>query len=221
MLFSPHDKLIIAGDSVTDASRARPAGEGLFGAHGNGYVQMIAGFFDALYPQLDLRVVNRGNSGDSARDLAARWQQDVLDDHPDWVAVMIGVNDVWRKYDSPHQKEQHVSVEEYRETMTRLIEETLPKVSGGMILMTPYYLEPNPSDPMRADLDLRGDVVRELAKTYALPLVDVQKDFDKLLEHLYSAVITWDRVHPNYIGCSLICKSFLNTVGFDWNQGLV
>lgn len=220
MLFAPHDKLIFAGDSVTDADRARPAGEGLFGAHGNGYVRDVAAMFDALYPQLDLRVINRGVSGDSVRHLAARWQQDVLDDHPDWVAVMIGVNDVWRKFDSPHQKEQHLTVEEYRDTLTRLIETTLPQVKG-MILMTPYFLEPNRADPMRAELDKRGQVVKELAAQYDLPLVDVQAAFDKLLEHLYSAVITWDRVHPNYIGCALICKAFLNAVGFDWENTLI
>ena len=194
MLFAPHDKLIFAGDSVTDADRARPAGEGLFGAHGNGYVRDVAAMFDALYPQMDLRVINRGVSGDSVRHLAARWQQDVLDDHPDWVAVMIGVN--------------------------RLIETTLPQVKG-MILMTPYFLEPNRADPMRAELDKRGQVVKELAAQYDLPLVDVQAAFDKLLEHLYSAVITWDRVHPNYIGCALICKAFLNAVGFDWENTLI
>ena len=220
MLFLPHDKIIFAGDSVTDADRARPAGEGLFGAHGNGYVREITGFFDALYPDLDLRVVNRGISGNNVRDLAERWQSDILDDKPDWVAVMIGVNDVWRKFDSPHLKEQHLTVEEYRETLTSLIEKTLPRVKG-MILMTPYYLEPNRSDPMRAELDKRGEVVKELAAKYSLPLADVQAGFDKFMEHTYSAAITWDRVHPNHIGCALICKVFMDTVGFDWNGGIV
>lgn len=220
MLFSAHEKLIFAGDSVTDADRIRPAGEGLFGAHGGGYVRDVAGWFDALYPDLDLRVINRGNSGDTSRDLKARWDEDVLRDEPDWVAVMIGVNDVWRKYDSPHQKEQHLSVEEYRETLRELIERTLPRVKG-MILMTPYYLEPNRQDPMRRDLDERGDAVRALAKEYSLPLADVQAAFDRWMEHLYASVITWDRVHPNYIGCSVICKTFMNTVGFDFNGGLL
>ena len=220
MLFSKHDKIIFAGDSVTAAGRALPAGEGLFGAHGNGYVSYIAGFVDAVYPWMDLRVVNRGISGDRICELAARWQTDVLDDSPDWVAVMIGVNDVWRKFDSPHMRESHITTEEYRMTLTRLIEETLPKVKG-MILMTPYYLEPNRSDPMRAELDERGAVVKELAEKYALPLADIQAAFDSFLKHMYPAAVAWDRVHPNYIGCALICKVFLDAVGFDWKGGVV
>ncbi len=220
MLFSAHDKIIFAGDSVTDAGRARPSGEGLFGAYGNGFVSYIAGFFDALYPQLDLRVVNRGVSGDRISELAARWQEDVLDDSPDWVAVMIGVNDVWRRFDSPHFHEQHLTVEYYRETLERLIETTLPRVKG-MVLMTPYYLEPNRADPMRAELDKRCEVVAELAAKYSLPLADVQAGFDRFMEHMYSSVITWDRVHPNHIGCALICKVFFEAIGFDWNGGIV
>lgn len=219
MLFSQGDKIIFAGDSVTDAEKG-PTGEGLFGALGKGYVSNIAGTFDALYPELDLRVVNRGVSGNSIRELAARWETDVLEANPDWVAVMIGVNDVWRRFDVPHIKEAHLTVNEYKETLTELIERTLPKVKG-MILMTPYYLEPNRNDPMRAELDLRGDIVRELAKCYALPLVDTQEAFDRWMTHGYSAQITWDRVHPNYIGCALIEKAFMNAIGFDWNGGLI
>ena len=70
-------------------------------------------------------------------------------------------------------------------------------------------------------LDLRGDIVRELANCYALPLVDTQEAFDLWMTHGYSAQITWDRVHPNYIGCALIEKVFMNAVGFDWNGGLI
>lgn len=220
MLFSAHDTLVIAGDSVTDADRVRPAGEGLFNAHGMGYVREITGYFDALYPQLDLRVINRGNGGNTSLDLKARWEQDVLGANPDWVAVMIGVNDVWRQFDCPHIKEWHLTVEQYREALTWMIETTLPRVKG-MILMTPYYLEPNRKDPMRAELDKRSAVVRELAAQYRLPLADTQAAFDKLMEHIYPATITWDRVHPNQIGCAAICKTFMDAVGFDFNGGIL
>ena len=37
-------KLVILGDSITDCGRARPVGEGLPGALGNGYVNL----FDAM-----------------------------------------------------------------------------------------------------------------------------------------------------------------------------
>jgi 2-hydroxy-3-keto-5-methylthiopentenyl-1-phosphate phosphatase len=45
MLIKPNQKLLFIGDSVTDCERAKPEGEGLFGALGKGYVANV----DALY----------------------------------------------------------------------------------------------------------------------------------------------------------------------------
>ena len=55
----------------------------------------------AVYPERMIRVINMGVSGNTTRDLKARWQRDVLDLKPDWLSIMIGANDVWRQYDSP------------------------------------------------------------------------------------------------------------------------
>ena len=41
MLLKDKDVLIFMGDSVTDADRVKPDGEGLFNAYGFGYVNMI------------------------------------------------------------------------------------------------------------------------------------------------------------------------------------
>ena len=37
MKLDKHSKLVMIGDSITDAGRAQPAGEGLFGALGGGF----------------------------------------------------------------------------------------------------------------------------------------------------------------------------------------
>ena len=41
LAIKPGQKLLMIGDSVTDCERARPIGEGLFGAVGKGYVQVV------------------------------------------------------------------------------------------------------------------------------------------------------------------------------------
>ena len=105
MLMEPKSKLVMIGDSITDCERARPYGEGLFGAIGKGYVSLVDALLTAAYPELGIRVVNMGTSGNTVRDLSARWQSDVLDLKPDWLSVMIGINDVWRQYDLPAQIE--------------------------------------------------------------------------------------------------------------------
>ena len=115
MKVAANSKVVFIGDSITDCGRFKTAGagEGWPNALGNGYVQQVDALLGSTYPQLNLRIVNVGNGGDTVRALKARWQSDVLDLKPDWLSVMIGTNDVWRQFDCPRQKEWHVYPEEF------------------------------------------------------------------------------------------------------------
>ena len=121
MKLAPHSKLVFIGDSITDCERVRPVGEGLFGALGKGYVSIVEGLLYAIHPEAAIRTVNMGTSGNTVLDLKARWQTDVIALKPDWLVIMIGVNDVWRQFDLPRQTEIHVSPEVYAQTLDELV----------------------------------------------------------------------------------------------------
>src|SRR5215470_7212383 len=76
LLIEAHAKLLMIGDSITDVERARPVGEGRDPALGRGYVQTVDALLGAVYPDQWIRVVNMGISGNTTRDLKARWQTD-------------------------------------------------------------------------------------------------------------------------------------------------
>ena len=210
-------KLLFIGDSITDCDRAKPEGEGLFGAHGNGYVSFVNGLLTAVYPELGIRVVNKGISGNTVRDLKERWQEDVINQKPDWLVIMIGINDVWRQYDVPFIKEKHVYMDEYEETLRKLVIETKPLVKG-LVLMTPFYLENNVQDPMRQTMDQYGKVARKAAEENGCLFVDTQAAFNEILESLYPAALAWDRVHPSAAGHIVLAKAFLKEIGFNWDR---
>ena len=216
MKLEQNAKLLMIGDSITDAGRAQPVGEGLFDALGRGYVSLVDALLGSVYPQLGIRVVNMGNSGNTVLDLEKRWQTDVLDLKPDWLSVMIGTNDVWRQFDSPRQTETHVSPEVYEQTLDKLVSQTQPIVPN-IVLMTPFYLEPNRSDAMRARMDEYGWIVKILAMRHGTHFVDTQAAFDSVLEHYYPATIAWDRVHPNQTGHMVLARAFLNALDFAWS----
>lgn len=216
MLIESNSKFVMIGDSVTDCGRAKPYGEGLFGAIGNGYVGIVCGLIEATYPERKIRVINMGNGGNTVRDLKERWETDVMDLKPDWLSIMIGVNDVWRQFDSPLITEQHVYLEEYKKTLEYLVKSTLPTVKG-MVLITPYYMEPNKRDNMRSTMDQYGEAVKEIAKKYGTIIVDTQAAFDELLKHFHSASIGWDRVHPNITGHMIIARAFLDAINYSWS----
>jgi len=210
MKIEPNSKLLFIGDSITDIGRARPIGEAP-GGLGDGYVSLVEAALLALCPERRIRVVNVGSGGNTVRDLAARWETDVLQQKPDWLSILIGINDVWRQYDRPLLKEQSVFLDEYQTTLDKLVRNTKPLLKG-LVLMTPYYIEPNPADAMRATMDKYGQVVKKLAAKYAAICVDTQAAFNRVLKTVYPGELAWDRVHPVRGGHMLLASEFLKAV---------
>lgn len=215
MFLPENSKLVMVGDSITDCERQRPVGEGFPGALGNGYVNLVASLLDSAYPERNIRTINMGVTGNTVKDLKARWQMDVLDLVPDWVCMMIGINDVWRHFGSQYNKERATSEQEYRETLEALLDDTLPHVKG-MVLMSPYLIEPNVEEPMRALMDRFGCIMMETANKYGTVFVDTQAAFNGLLKYCHPVSLSFDRIHPNMTGHMLLARAFLNGIGFKW-----
>ena len=204
--------LLFIGDSITDCGRARPVGEG--NGLGNGYVNLVNALLAANCPTLKLRLLNTGISGNRVIDLDARWKTDMLDLKPDVLAIMIGINDVWRQFDSPLNRRQ-VSPEEFRRVYSKLLK-SARRVVKNIAIMPPYYIEASKADPMRKMMDEYGRIARKLAKEHGAVFADVQAAFDAYLLHNPTQSLCGDRVHPNLNGHMIIAKCFLDAVGFEW-----
>ena len=217
MKIAKNSKFILIGDSVTDAGRTRPVAEGLFNPHGTGYPNIVQGLLTSVYPDYMIRVVNMGNSGNNVRDLKARWQTDVIDLKPDWVSIMIGINDIWRQFDLPQMPETHVYAKEYEKTLEELIVATKPVVKG-LVILTPVFWEINKKDPMAALTMKYGAICKKLAAKHGVIFADAQAYADRMLRSCHSAYVTWDRVHPNIPGHNVLAHALLDAVEFDFNR---
>lgn len=201
--------LLFTGDSITDCARARPVGErdGL----GEGYVAFVNGLLAVRRPESRIRVLNTGVSGNRVIDLEARWDEDILAHQPGWLSVLIGINDVWRHFDYGFHPNQ-VAIDRYEKVFRKLLERTRPGLEG-LVLMTPYFIEPRPDDVMRIQMEAYGAVVRRLAADFDAVFVDLQAAFDRVLAHRPSQSLAGDRVHPNKTGHLIIAEAFLGVLG--------
>ncbi len=216
MIFKDLDCIVFAGDSVTDMGSAQPVGESFFDNLGHGYVRMVDNLLSAVYPEVRIRVVNAGISGNTSADLLARLDRDVLVFHPQYVSICIGINDVWRQFDSPYNPTCSVTLENYEANLRKIIEKCKEQGVKGIFMLTPYYMEPNRQDPMRARMDEYVAVCKRLAEEYGCELVDFQKLYEEYFSVCHSSIIAWDRVHPNEKGATLMAREFLNHCGFDY-----
>lgn len=217
MLFENNDRIVFAGDSVTDMDSAQPVGEGLFDSLGRGYVRVIENMLVSWYPELNIRVTNSGIGGNTSRDLLARYERDVVSLNPDWVSICIGINDVWRQFDCPAMPDTAVMPEEYKENVEKMILAVKDRVKGIFIL-SPYYMEPNREDMMRIRIDEYVEICRLLAEKHGCIFVDFQDLYERFLKIRHSSCIAWDRVHPNQMGATLMAREFLSKCGFDYSH---
>ncbi|BBA96324.1 hypothetical protein RVR_1571 [Actinacidiphila reveromycinica] len=200
--FEKGSHVLFTGDSITDAGRTADRAP-----YGGGYVGLIQALVTAQAPELALRWTNRGISGNTVRDLASRWQADVLDERPDWLCVKIGINDCWRGMEG--NADEAVPVAEYQETLAALLDRATSATGCRLVVATPYLIEGDRSDPWRIESDRYVAAAREVARAKGLPLVDVQAAFDRVLAHTAPADWAGDRVHPVLAGHAVIARAFL------------
>lgn len=218
MIFQDRDRIVFAGDSVTDMGSQQPVGEGLFDNVGHSYVRVIENMLAVYYPELSIRVTNSGISGNTSRDLLARFDRDVVSLNPDWVSICIGINDVWRQFDTPAIADGQVMPDEYEQNVEEMILRVKDKVKGVFIL-SPYIMEPNSEDMMRHRMNAYVDICRKLAEKHGCVFVDFQKMYEKYCSIKHSSYIAWDRIHPNQIGATLMAREFLKVCDFDYTRG--
>nr|VFJ51240.1 MAG: Lysophospholipase L1 [Candidatus Kentron sp. FW] len=215
MKLKNRQSILFTGDSITDCERTYPVGTGT--GLGEGYVAFVDSLLATSYPERHIGILNTGINGNTIIDLEARWQMDVLRLGPDWLSVMIGINDVWRQFDSYYDPEP-LRIDKYQATYRKLLERTRQNLKG-LVLMTPYFIEPDPSNPTRMCMDAYGSVVKQLAQEFDAVFVDVQTAFDLHLAHRNARSLTADGAHTNKIGHMIIARSFLTAMEFDWATG--
>lgn len=208
---NPGARLLFVGDSVTDCGRLRPVGRGSRHALGTGYVAGVDALLEPFQKGRPIQVANMGTSGDTVRDLARRWDKDVLALEPEWLSVLIGVNDVWRQFDGLAPASA-VRLDEFWDTYDGLIARTRPMLKG-LVLMTPFYVQSDRSDPMRAMVDEYGLAVKDLASRHGALLVDAQAAMDRVAARSGYKAIAPDRVHPTEMGHEILAYAFARAIG--------
>lgn len=203
-LIADKSVVLFQGDSITDAGRL-----GSEDGMGFGYASLVAAWFSALYPEKAVRFINRGISGDRVVDLAQRWQQDCLDLKPDWVSILIGINDTWRRYDS----NEPTTTEQYESGYRALLRQTVQNTSARLILCEPFVL-PVPPDRIawREDLDPKIDAARRLAREFNAIYVPLDGLFAQASTQAAPEFWAKDGVHPAMAGHALMAQAWLRAV---------
>lgn len=196
-------RVLFQGDSVTDCGRSRHDDTYL----GDGYVGIAAAGFAAQYPQRQVQFLNRGVSGNRVRDLHARWENDCLALQPDWVSILIGINDTWRRYDRHDPTSVAAFTAAYRAILDAV---TARRIQ--VILCEPFLLPVSAKQrAWREDLDPKIAAIRQLAQEYRAWFIPLDEVFAQAAIQHAPAFWAPDGVHPSPAGHALIAHAWLET----------
>jgi len=208
------DVILLQGDSITDARRDRKRQDNPNDAKGlgSGYAFDIASGLLSEKPGLELKVYNRGISGNKVPDLDARWKEDCLDLKPAVLSILIGVNDIWHKLGGRYDGTPQV----YRDGFAALLERTkkaLPDTT--LVVCEPFVLRCGAvTDDWFPEFDERREFALEVAKEAETIVVPFQTMFNQAVaagtKPEYWAA---DGVHPTVAGHALMAKTWRQHVG--------
>lgn len=196
---------LFQGDSITDAGRDRKNSEDL----GAGYAMIAAAWFSAIYPEKNVRFLNRGVSGNRIRELKDRWKKDCLDLGPSVVSILVGANDTLDRYlwNSP------TSTERFEKDYTSILEQTWNVLNAQIVLLEPFLLHVTKDQlRLRENINQKIESVRKLSRKFKTLLVPLDKIFAEATEKREPSFWSLDGIHPTLAGHALIAQSWLKCV---------
>lgn len=204
-------RILFQGDSITDCGRKRDNDTHM----GAGYALLTKAHLGAEFPGI-YEFYNRGISGNRIVDLYARIKEDIINLSPDYLSILIGVNDVWHEFG----KHNGVDAEKYEKIYCLLIEEiieALPNVK--IMIIQPFCLkgvatddtetEPDKWNVFHTEVRKRADKAKKVAEKYDLAFVEMQSVFDKACEQMDASYWLADGVHPTAMGHELLKREWL------------
>ncbi len=204
--------ILFQGDSITDAGRNKEDMNFNTARHlGSGYAFLAAASLLRKYSSLNLKIYNKGISGNKVYQLAERWDADCLQINPDVLSILIGVNDIWHKLNGRYDG----TVEIYRRDYIALLERTkaaLPDVK--LIICEPFAVSgvkavdekwyPEFNDYRKAAMDI--------AAQFGAVFIPFQSIFDEAQKSAPGSYWTGDGVHPSLAGAQLMAEGWLSAI---------
>ena len=193
-------KFLFQGDSITDAERKREDDNN----YGFGYPNLFAAEIGKAFPG-EYDFVNRGISGNRIVDVYARIKRDIINLKPEFMSILIGVNDVWHEIGDGNG----VAPEKFEKIYSMLIEEikeALPDIK--IIILEPFVLKGTATehamDRFQKGLELNAQASKRIAEKYNLKFVSLQDKFDEACEKAEPSYWLADGVHPTAAGHAII-----------------
>jgi len=210
--FNTNDVILFQGDSITDWGRDRANNDpNNTSSLGSGYAMLTAAYLLLKHVDKNLKIYNKGISGNKVYQLAERWDTDCLALKPNVLSIHIGVNDFWHTMTSGYTGTIETYITDYHKLLDRT-KKALPDVK--LVICEPFAVKGVKAvdDTWYPTFDLFRKAARDIATEYNATFVPYQAAFDKALESAPGSYWNLDGVHPSVAGEALMATTWLQAV---------
>lgn len=200
---------LFQGDSITDAGR-----RGAAAPFGTGYAKFTIDLVTAMYPERHITWINRGIGGNRVTQLAERWTDDTIRHQPDWVSILIGINDL---HSFLRGGDPVVPVELYAEKYEEILTRTRDEVGAQMLLLDPFYISMDRGSGSWRSVVLEAlpayiEVVHALAAKFGCRHIATHELFARHLQYREAEEFCPEPVHPGPTGHLLIAHAIVEAL---------
>jgi acyl-CoA thioesterase I len=198
LLIEDGNTIVFLGDSITAAP--------------NGYVSMVEAMVGAVKPGWSLTCINSGVGGHKVGDMLARIGDDVIAHDPDWIAISVGINDVWHGLNG-------TPIEVFRERYVELVGRLSKQTVARLALFTTTVIGEDLDNEANTRLIPYNDFIRKVAIDRKALLVPMNEEFHKAIttwrkrEEWTDLRFTTDGVHMKPAGDTLMAMTVLRAWG--------
>ncbi|NLJ43325.1 MAG: SGNH/GDSL hydrolase family protein [Bacteroidales bacterium] len=204
--------ILFQGDSITDSGRNKEdSGFNSSRNLGSGYPLLAGAALLNKYAELNLKIYNKGISGNKVFQLAERWDKDCLELKPDVLSILIGVNDIWHKLNGNYDG----TVEIYRRDYIALLERTLKALPNvKLIICEPFAVKGVKAvdDKWYPEFYDYQKAAKDIANQFGAVFIPYQKIYDEAQKKAPGAYWTGDGVHPTLAGAQLMAKAWMKAI---------
>lgn len=204
--------VLFQGDSITDAGRKRDHDEANSSAAlGSGYALMAASGLLLKHAGKNLKIYNKGISGNKVFQLADRWDVDCLAIKPDVLSILVGVNDYWHTINNNYKG----TVQTYKDDYDKLLSRTMAALPDVQLIIGEPFAVSNVKsvdDKWYPAFDEYRAAARAIADKYQAIFIPYQAIFDKALQSAPGVYWTGDGVHPSVAGAQLMAEAWQQCV---------
>lgn len=191
--------VLFQGDSVTDCHRDRNDEYSL----GDSYVKEVSNYLK----QYNIRSINKAIAGNKVNDLLDRFDNDFKNVKPDYIFLLIGVNDTWHNY--PNQKDTKTFEQEYDLLLSKIEKE----INVPVILLEPFIIGYNEEITiMKPDLKEKIEIIKSLSTKYNYEYISFEKELSEILTKDNYLEYTLEGIHLLEKGYKIISDKIISNI---------